>query len=1268
MNKNKLNTLLILLIAFFTAMEIGAEGELNSKSNALSKAAGSPSRTRLNINNISTWIYNDGNSDIDPNGNSGFIFPKGSNKAAVFESGLVWGAKVSGELRVGGSTYSQGLVPGAVVNGEREDSDADHVRIYRVRPDWEDGSMISEINDGEGAEADIRAQYEKDWNEWPAEFGAPYEDVDADGSYDPSIDIPGFPGANQTVWFVANDFDRATAQSLYGSDPMGIEMQATFWGYSLGGALGNVMFRKYTLINKSSSVFDSMFVSMWSDIDNGFAGDDLSACDVDRSLMYCYNGDEDDDGIYGPNPPAVGFDFFQGPIVPGEATDQAIFKNKRKAGYKNLPMSVHYFFINGHPVYNDPDLGEYVTGTLQFHNLFRGLITTSGEPFIDPTTGEATKFTLAGDPITGTGWVDGVLEAPDDRRQGMVAGPFTMAPGDTQEVVVAELAAGATPGVNRLQAIQLLRIYDDIAQSIYDNFFELPSPPPSPIVTVTGYENEVIVNWGEDQTRVDDIELNYEAIGIANRGKFNFQGYNLYQLPSRSATKAEAVRIGTFDIVDEVKVILDQEVDPESGVTLMLPQQFGDDNGVQHSFQVTKDYITGEQLENGTTYYFAVTAYAYNPDPLHVPNTLETPLNIMEVIPQNPDPGYTLPDFEYGDGLEVTQTTGTANAVVTAKVVDPMKLTGHDYEVYFDQQHYYLDKDGKWKKTNFADSVGASLGKPGDQGPSTITAAPSIYAPNNTLDLHFTVNILAPDFNYADAVQLKFPDGIKVNSANTIESNHEAVGVVNGQVVTWGSPDTTGDGAFVGGEDLVVNIDFVDPTFSVDYVIFDDGWSTLYALDSGDSTYLNLGNGIVDGLGTVTLTGETGYQFKTEKHWNVKDLTTGQPVIEDQRVLAGVNVYTNVDEGANAAPLVDGIQVAVDGSYVTPINFFSVGFTAPVDANGKYTGESSLTTAFGATATRIAISNYTVFGGTISSWAYDNFNGIGTTDLDILQQDYELRFTGIWDSTEVNGQKIHFVKEGGQMATCFTMVAAADLANHPLNPNPGTAAPFLIRIPFEVWNVADPANPYQVNLTYRDRLRNGTQNPFYAWNMSDRMYAIIVNSPYNPDQVIPGAAPDPTNALATWVLVFTGTNYHLGDAIKITYANPLQLGKDTFRFKAPATTYSAENAKNDVKNVNVFPNPYYGVNPNEINKYQRYVTFNHLPPKAKIRIFNLGGQLVRTLDKDDASQFLRWDLSNESSLPVASGLYLAYIDMPELGKTKILKVAIIQETQILDRF
>jgi hypothetical protein len=97
----------------------------------------------------------------------------------------------------------------------------------------------------------------------------------------------------------------------------------------------------------------------------------------------------------------------------------------------------------------------------------------------------------------------------------------------------------------------------------------------------------------------------------------------------------------------------------------------------------------------------------------------------------------------------------------------------------------------------------------------------------------------------------------------------------------------------------------------------------------------------------------------------------------------------------------------------------------------------------------------------------------------------------------------------------------------------------------------------------------------------------------------------------------------------------------------------------------VFPNPYYAYNPQEPDRFTRFVTFNHLPVKATIRIFNLAGVQVRKLDKNASGQFMRWDLQNESGLPVASGMYIAYIDMPDQGKQKILKLMIIQSQQQL---
>jgi hypothetical protein len=142
----------------------------------------------------------------------------------------------------------------------------------------------------------------------------------------------------------------------------------------------------------------------------------------------------------------------------------------------------------------------------------------------------------------------------------------------------------------------------------------------------------------------------------------------------------------------------------------------------------------------------------------------------------------------------------------------------------------------------------------------------------------------------------------------------------------------------------------------------------------------------------------------------------------------------------------------------------------------------------------------------------------------------------------------------------------------------------------------------------------------------------------------------------------------IGTTFRIRMTVPNSPGVDRFEFTAPLPGYNVDQAKMDIQKINVFPNPYYGVNSEELNKYNRFVTFTHLPAKANIRIFNLAGIQVRHIEKNDNSTYQRWDLANNSGLPVASGLYIAYIDMPELGETKIVKLAIIQEQQILDRF
>jgi hypothetical protein len=122
---------------------------------------------------------------------------------------------------------------------------------------------------------------------------------------------------------------------------------------------------------------------------------------------------------------------------------------------------------------------------------------------------------------------------------------------------------------------------------------------------------------------------------------------------------------------------------------------------------------------------------------------------------------------------------------------------------------------------------------------------------------------------------------------------------------------------------------------------------------------------------------------------------------------------------------------------------------------------------------------------------------------------------------------------------------------------------------------------------------------------------------------------------------------------------------DTFTFSTEGLGMMANSY--DPDRISVWPNPYYGYNPEERDALDRRVMFSHLPEEgpATIRIFALDGTLVRTIHHNDtASQHATWNMKNNFELPVASGMYVAHIETNH--GDKILKLAVIQPEQRLD--
>lgn len=709
-NMKKLNflSLIIILFAFFAAsntMMANYKGDEKDKGKkpALQKTTLDPRQSLMNINNVTMWVTEEGFHDWVVASSWNGAFPNGSSIGAIFAEGVVWGGQVndgrSPVVRVNGNTYGTGCAP--------------ITRLFRVRPDYLTGDLSSDaatfngIPVGQVTEADIQAlrdQYAKDWNEWPAkgnpnsqygDQGAPFEDVDDDGLYDPTVDIPGIPGASQCIFIKYND---DLSESNYGSPPIGLEVSEVYWAYAYSGALGNVIYKQMTMVytgtpqSSATATIDSMFIVQWADPDVGTSSDDFAGCDTTLNLGYAFTsgtGDATYAGLGLPSP-AVGYDFFSGASsFTGNLNDSAVVDLQWKKGYKYInqkPMSSFIYFAAGG---NWSDPGFNYNGTLEFYNLMRGKLPIprypSGSPFpveVADVTPYGT-YLLAGDPslpASPTNKIDGVSEGPGDRRTMCVNGPITMSLGDTAQIVLG-IVYGL--GQDNLGSVTALKQNDNTAQIVFDQLFQLPSIKP-PKVKVAALSNEVVLNWGFDEASISEIE-NF------NSQSYTFQGYEVYQVPSSSSSLADGILLGTWDIADGVTAIYD-DVPDANGTLIPTLVANGTDKGLTKYLTIKQDQIRKAELKNGQEYYFAVVAYAYNPTPLLPFHVIRSPFVIQRVTPQTTKPGDRL-YANVGDSIQVSHSQGHSDGNVVVLVVDPTITTGHQYRVDF-------ATDGTWSITD----------------------------------------------------------------------------------------------------------------------------------------------------------------------------------------------------------------------------------------------------------------------------------------------------------------------------------------------------------------------------------------------------------------------------------------------------------------------------------------------------------------------------------------------------------------------------------------
>jgi hypothetical protein len=1244
----------------------------------------------LDINNVRARIMNGGDMWWDLIGSANYEIPKvtqaGEYRKTSLFAGALWigGYDQGNNLREAAMTYRQNsswdFFPGPL-NPNTASIDISEClkwdKIFQITRE--------EINSFIQKGANTPTDNIRDWgrSDPSSECLAPFVDVDKDGKYDAEKgDYPDVKG-DQTLWFVYNDKgnNHTETQSL----AIGLEIQTMAFAFATNDEINNMTFYQQKIINRSKTKLEKVYFGQWVDADLGNAYDDYVGCDTTRGLGICYNGDDFDEGVngYGSNPPSVGVDFFQGPKADqwdgiDNDKDGKIDEDddpSTPAQDEEIIMSkfVYYnndFSRNGNPE-KENDYYYYLDG--RFKDGARMKFGGDGYQNVWDAS-KIVNYMFPGNPKKNKPEWSEVSSGntPGDRRFLQSAGMFTLKPGAVNYITVGVVWARATTGGNT-GSYDLLLIADDKAQKLYNNNFKLIDGPNAPDVSVQELDRQIILSF-ENTTSIE----RYKDSIKNESGKYisyHFQGYQIYQLKDATVTSAEldnpdkARLVARCDIRDGVMQLVNRQFVPGLGIVPTEKVDINGDNGISHSFSITSDgFSSGDaRLVNFRAYYFMVLSYSNSSDPNDFEQYLAGRKNIQiyTAVPHKNDIEFngTKLNSQYGDGPSITRIEGAGNSgkileLTEATIKRILEVTNSDYrsiDLEYKQGFgplniYVFDPlkviNATYELRIIDSSIIKTVPVPGD-----FTKLKN--SGNNKTSYWMITNLTTPSDT---PVKSYFPFGVE--NEQVIPQWGLSVKVDN---VTGPTSDTvTKDGGFI-----EATMEFKDPS---------KRW--LLGIPDGnpaDRTIPSIYNWIRSG------------KYPNGATAGGMDYAVNDALIENA---SGVTKF--MDPESYYDKILNGI--------IAPYGLVArnkKGTVAPA------TGIMDFGPAYGESK------HYDNLLDNISS-----IDLVFTKDKTLWSKCIVIEMGDDPKLTQGNVVK-HFLRDHASWSNQYAVDAndkpIYNTAEKGMSWFPGYA----INVETgERLNIIIAEDSYFSEDNGNDMLWNPTShysNPAAGFGEIDayifggKHWIYVMNSKgqypsFNQyysaydgcekyHQMFVDKAYAPTKfdmrylySSAMWVMLPV-----LSTSTKLLSLQDGLIPTDTkirIRVKKPYTTYktsetpknnnlpmyifkttqlamtnSNELGKNALDKINIVPNPYYAYSKYEKNQLDNRVRLINLPKKCEISIYTLNGSLVRRLKKDETDAnhqtYLDWDMKNHAGIPVASGLYIIYINAFELGNKTI---------------
>ena len=538
--KKYLSILLSILIFNLSAKDNITNKPSNPNTQIIGGGCMDPSsEAELDIGNVRTTIL--GGGDMWWNlSDAQYEIPKNEGVHSLF-AGSLWigGMDNQNNLKIAAMTYRQtgsDFYPGPL-NPDSEDAaygtttadDCNEYNQHWVISKNEVEAYVNYIDcvNNENCDADTSfPDYEVPSviTNWPVEntlggttsYLAPYIDLDGDGIYNnqdyPGYDLSGdgnciendYLFGDQSIWWVFNDAGNYHGET--GGTPIGLELHAQAFAYKTNDALSDMTFYSYKIINRSNETLNNTYFGQWVDPDVGNYQDDYVGCDVNLGLGYCYNGDAEDEGAqgissgYGLNPPAIGVDFFRGPLADlNDGIDNDRDGEIDEEG-EQIIMSKFVYYNNDFTINGNPELAQ------DYYNYLQGIwidgtSMTYGGTGYGGTTNCDFMFPGETDPNFNENWDETSSgNIPADRRFLQSAGPFTLEPGAVNYITVGVVWARGENGP--LSSVEAMKDADIMAQDLFDNCFDIN-------YFVYGCTCELAINYSSD-ANADDGSCQYD--------------------------------------------------------------------------------------------------------------------------------------------------------------------------------------------------------------------------------------------------------------------------------------------------------------------------------------------------------------------------------------------------------------------------------------------------------------------------------------------------------------------------------------------------------------------------------------------------------------------------------------------------------------------------------------------------------------------------------------------------------------------------------------